>query len=316
MRSLATLVMALMLMTIACCGRTESRVPSSTLNSVLTTFYPTEYFASRISGGLVPVECPLPEGQDPASWEPDAAPLERFQNAGLVILNGASFEQWTRLASLPFSRTCDSAAGFAADFISFESVKHRHGSEGEHSHEGTDGHTWLDPVNGRLQADAILLAMSRRWPEHEKAFRDNAERLFADLAKLDDRLKAISQAGPLRVVASHPAYNYIGRRYGWELRNIDLPPDGPFSDGTRETLSSREAVGTVLLFESDPSAAVVAALKDARIVHTTFSPCESLDAASRTAGMSYLTVMNDNIDRLAAALRATGSETTIPTENR
>ena len=304
MRPLATLFIALALLTIACCGRTESHATRSALNAVMTTFYPTEYFASRISGGLVPVECPLPEGADPASWEPDAAALERFQNAGLVILNGASFEQWTKLASLPFSRTCDSTAGFATDFITFDSVKHRHGSEGEHSHEGTDGHTWLDPANSRLQAEAILLAMSRRWPEHEKAFRDNADRLFTELGRLDEKLKSTTQAERIRVIASHPAYNYIGRRYDWELRNVDLPPDGPLSDDIRELLTSHDAVGAVLLFESDPSAAVAAALREARVVYTTFSPCESLDAASRAAGVSYLTVMNDNIDRLAAALQS------------
>ena len=29
-------------------------------NVVLTTFYPTAYFARRISDGLVPVDCPVP----------------------------------------------------------------------------------------------------------------------------------------------------------------------------------------------------------------------------------------------------------------
>lgn len=313
MRIPATLFAALLLLTLACCGRTESRAHRDALNSVLTTFHPTEYIASRISGGLVPVECPLPEGQDPASWQPDATALERYQNAGLVVLNGASFEQWTRLASLPFSRTCDSTAGFAADFITFESAKHRHGSEGEHSHEGTDGHTWLDPVNSRHQTEAILLAMSRRWPEHEKVFRDNAERLLADLDRLDERLKAASQAGPVRVIASHPAYNYIGRRYGWEVRNVDVPPEGPIGDEARRMLSAPDSAGAFLLFESDPSPAVVAALREARVVYTTFSPGESLDAASREAGMSYLTVMNDNIDRLTAALHnARTVSTTTP----
>jgi zinc transport system substrate-binding protein len=315
MRITATFIMAMMLLTIACCGRAESGSPRGEINAVLTTFYPTEYFAARISGGLVPVECPLPEGEDPASWQPSAAVLERYQRAGLVVVNGASFEEWITLASLPFSRTCDSTAGFAPEFITFESVKHRHGSEGEHSHEGIDGHTWLDPINSRMQAAAILLAMSRRWPEHEKAFRDNADPLFADLDRLDERLRAISKAGQVRIVASHPAYNYIARRYGWVLDNIDLPPEGPVDEETKGLLKSPDFVGAVLLFESEPDASVVGVVNEAGIGHAVFSPCESLDLDARGKGASFLTVMNDNIDRLTEALKGARGEIAAPQEN-
>lgn len=315
MRIVALLLMAVLALVPLGCGRTESGSPVGEANTVLTTFYPTEYFASRISGGLVPVECPLPEGEDPASWQPSAATLDRYQRAALVVINGASFEEWTSLASLPFSRTCDSTAGFAADFIAYESVKHRHGAEGEHSHEGTDGHTWLDPVNCRMQAAAILLAMSRRWPEHERAFRDNSEQLFADLDRLDERLRAISQAGRVRVVASHPAYNYLARRYGWNLDNIDLPPEGPVSEETLGLLKSADLVGAILLFESEPEVSVVGAVKDAGMKHAVFSPCESLDAGARAKGATFLTVMNENIDRLAAALKGAGAETAFPQES-
>lgn len=315
MRVLGTLIASVMLLSSGCGGDGRPAKSPSTADAVLTTFYPTEYFAARISGGLVPVECPLPEGEDPADWRPPAAVLERYQAAGLVVINGASFEEWTALASLPFSRMCDSTAGFASDFITFESVSHRHGSEGEHSHEGTDGHTWLDPVNARMQAEAMLIAMSRRWPEHERAFRDNADALFADLGALDSKLKAISMAGPVRVVASHPAYNYIGRRYGWELRNIDLPPDSPVATETLHILREPGLSGALVLFESAPDAAVVAALESAGFSHTVFSPCESLCADTRAKGDSYLTVMNDNIDRLAAALKVAESKAATPSEN-
>lgn len=315
MRIFATVIASLMLLTSGCGRNAEPAESSGAVDAVFTTFYPTEFFAARISGGLVPVECPLPSGEDPASWQPTEAVLQRYQAAGLVVINGASFEEWTALASLPFSRTCDTTAGFAADFITFETVRHRHGSEGEHSHEGTDGHTWLDPVNARMQADSILLAMSRRWPEHERAFRDNAEALFTDLGALDTKLKAISQDGSVRVVASHPAYNYIGRRYGWEVRNVDLPPEGPVSAETLNVLKEPGLSGAVVLFESAPDAAVVAALGSAGFSYTVFSPCESLDAETRSKGKSYLTVMNDNINQLAAALKSAGSKTATPSEN-
>ena len=76
------------------CGSDEPDQPAqakkdTSENVVLTTFYPTAYFARRISGGLVPVDCPVPEGEDPIFWQPERSVLERYRNAKLIVLNGA-----------------------------------------------------------------------------------------------------------------------------------------------------------------------------------------------------------------------------------
>ncbi len=60
-------------------------------------------------------------------------------------------------------------------------TSHRHGPEGEHTHKGIDGHTWLDPINAKIQAAAIRQAFAKKWPAHAESFERNFQSLVADL---------------------------------------------------------------------------------------------------------------------------------------
>ena len=265
--------------------------------AVYTTFYPTTYFAERVSGGLVPVECPLPDDADPIFWQPSREALAGYQQAALVVLNGASFEKWTETASLPADRTVVSGDLPADQLIRYENaVVHKHGPGGEHSHEGIDGHTWLDPQIATLQVETIQAAMAKRWPEHAAAFESNADALIAELAALDERLKNTT-APPL--LASHPAYNYLAKRYSWDIDNLDLDPGEMPSAEQLEDIRARLAERPVklLLWEGEPLPEISAKLQsEFGLQSVLFSPLEGTPESG-----DYLSVMKENIDRLANA---------------
>ncbi|MHC4885507.1 MAG: metal ABC transporter solute-binding protein, Zn/Mn family [Planctomycetota bacterium] len=266
---------------------------------VFTTFYPTQYLAERIGGELIEVVCPVPEGEDPIFWMPDAGTIHRYQAADLIVLNGAGFAKWVEKVSLPQERVVDTSKSFTDEFITYEEAsRHSHGKEGEHAHEGIDGHTWLDPDNARRQAAAIRNALMVRFPEHRSAFEAGFSTLAADLDSLDRQFKAFQAGGespPL--LASHPAYNYIAQRYGWNLRNLDLDPEAMPSDETinaiRETLKGHPA--KVLLWEATPTPAIATRMKrELGLTSLTVSPCELAPDADE----DYLTVMQANLRTL------------------
>lgn len=271
---------------------------------IRTTFYPTTYFAERIAGGLVPVECPLPEGEDPIFWEPDAATVNAYQRAAITIVNGAEFEKWAITAPLPRSRVLETTQGFTDPFITIEGVTHSHGPAGEHSHDGVDGHTWMDPMNAIAQATAIADGLADAFPEHAGAFRANLAPLTADLRALHDRAAALDLSGVV-LLASHPAYNYLARRHGWAVTSFDMDPVAELTTADIERLAAGVGAGksAVLLWESAPLASTEAALRGFGITSVLFSPAESLDPASKAAGRDYLSIMRENFDRLEAALK-------------
>ncbi|MEQ8844706.1 MAG: metal ABC transporter substrate-binding protein [Phycisphaerales bacterium] len=305
-------------------------------DAVLTTFYPTRYFAERIAGGLVIVDSPLPADEDPIFWRPGADAMNQFQNAKVVITNGAEFEKWVAGAALPRGRTVASLSDDTLEQlggpITMESTTHSHGPGGEHTHEGVDGHTWVSPRLAIAQAERIAEAMATAWPEHAEAFGTNLATLVEDLEMLETSLRDLT---PLvqqhRLLASHPAYNYLARDLGWDIHNLDLDPESEdtqamvdmvhnalhhhedhhhdhgheHDDGHRhEHDQDHEHEHThgdkpvLLLWEGEPTSELRDAIRgELGVVSVLFSPAEGVPDDG-----DYMDVMRANIERLRAAV--------------
>ena len=124
------------------CGSTEDGEEGAAASSgpllVYAVNHPLACMAERIGGEAVQVEFPAPADEDPAYWSPAPEVVLRYQEADLILCNGAGYAGWLERASLPASRTVDTSAAVAERLIGLEeAVTHAHGPEGEHSHTGT-----------------------------------------------------------------------------------------------------------------------------------------------------------------------------------
>jgi zinc transport system substrate-binding protein len=108
-----------------------------------------------------------------------------------------------------------------------DSIPHTHGPGGAHVHAATTAFTtWLDLSLARAQAEAVRAAMASRWPELTHALNARHSRLDATLRELDDGLqKAAAIHAGKPIVASHPVYQYLARRYGLAIRSLHWEPD-------------------------------------------------------------------------------------------
>lgn len=294
-----------------CSGDAEEPEASGGRPVVFTTFYPTTYLTERIGGDLVEVVCPVPPDEDAIFWKPSAETINRYQDADLIVINGAQFEKWVLTASLPPRLVVDTARPFEDEWIEFEdAVTHAHGPAGEHAHEGVDGHTWLDPMQAMAQAYEIAKGLRRILPERTAAIDEALTELDADLAALDISLRAAREGyDDHAILASHPAYNYVARRYGLKIVNLDLDPEAMPDDETFEGIAeaARTTDARHILWESEPLPAIVKRLRDELGVESIlFSPCELMDPADLEAGEDYLSVMRANVNRLKPALRPRG----------
>ncbi|MFW5653178.1 MAG: metal ABC transporter substrate-binding protein [Planctomycetota bacterium] len=284
---------------------------------VMTTFYPTTYFVERIAGDTVEVMCPLPEGEDAKTWQPSESVIAEFQQADLIVINGADFEGWVTNASLPQDRLVDSARPMAHNFLQMEEVTHSHGPGGEHTHAGIDPHTWMDPVMAKTQARRIADALIERYGDHQELYETNFAELAADLDRLDARMQSLTpMIEEAAVFASHPAYNYPAARYGWEIHNVFVDPGAPISDDALHDIGhvfeSEELAlkfPRIMLFEERPLPEVQEQLESDFTIRTViFSPAESRSSVAELGGeqMDYLTVMQENVNRFERALATQG----------
>ncbi len=278
-------------------GRPEASPPAPELLSVYVVHYPLQYFAERIGGELVEVHFPASAGADPAEWRPDEATVRRYQEADLVLLNGADYARWVRQVSLPERVRVDTSAGFAERLLEVpDAVVHRHGDGPAHAHSGIASHTWLDPLLAIEQARAVRDALRDRLPAHAGAFGERFEALAADLRALDAELEAAVAQDPERLLfASHPVYHYLEDRYGLRLESLHWEPDEMPGEAAWEAFDE-EHVGHPaewMLWEADPLPAVAERLAERGVRSAVFDPC-----AARPDEDDYLEVMRRNAENL------------------
>ena len=223
---------------------------------VYTTNYPLAYFAERIAGDRVQVEFPAPPGIDPAYWTPAPEQIADYQGADVIFLNGAGYEGWVAKASLPESRLVNTSAGFEDLYVVVEeAVLHTHGPEGEHEHENVAFTTWLDPQLAIEHARAIRDALTDLMPPAEADFQAGFEALEADLTDIDARLEAwaTARAGQA-LLASHPVYQYLTRRFELNLRSVHFEHDeAPSPGGWRDLATLMQGHGADwMLWEGSP----------------------------------------------------------------
>ncbi len=283
---------------------------------VYTTFHPMTYFTQRIGGDAIEVICPLPTDADPIHWNPNAETVTAYQSADLIIANGAVFEKWMLTAVLPASRIIETAFELPGGFIEYATTTHTHGMNGDHTHDGIDGHTWVAPTLAIHQAKAILHALQSRWPRHANEFEANFHELVQDLRELHSSLMQLTkQVEQVELWASHPAYNYLARELKWSIHNLDVDPAQSLSEEEMVDVQERVASANatlapsrrrILLWEAEPTSELKATLTAALgFEHVVFEPVEhaSINADGLPSATDYLQRMQANVERLRTELQ-------------
>jgi len=289
------IIISLFLLSTATAG--ESEKPT-----IYVVNYPLKYFAERIAGEHARVVFPAPADVDPAYWMPDAKTISDYQQADLILLNGANYAKWINKVSLPRFRMVNTSAGFKGQYIeAAEMLTHSHGAKGQHGHEALAFTTWIDFSLAAEQAKAIAKALSRKRPALKDTFQKNYQELERELLKLDRDIKKVvlkEQSKPL--VVSHPVYDYFARGYGLNIRSVHWEPDEiPTTEQMLELHNIlKEHPAKWMIWEGEPIKESGERLKAIGIQSVVFDPCGNAPDQG-----DFMSVMRQNVDNLKAAFR-------------
>jgi len=172
------------------------------------------------------VENLIPTGLHGHGWEPNASITRDVIEADAFVHVGPGFQPWA-------DRTIQTLQDDGADT---QLINVRDGvelvdlavsldpdEEGVGEQQGQDPHFWLDPQRAMQSVENITEGFVELLPDHEQTFRENAEAYNADvLGRIDEEYEAIFDASDRDVVqlAAHNAFQYIGVRYGVEMRPL------------------------------------------------------------------------------------------------
>ncbi len=273
---------------------------ASSKPKVFVDCYPLEYFARRIAGDAVEVIFPAPPDVDPAYWQPTADQIAAYQSADLILVNGAGYARWIQYASLPPSRIEVTSAAFEDKYLRLaDAVVHKHGPEGEHSHEGLASHTWLDPQQARQQAVAVRDALRRLLYDRENELQRNWEQLDRDLAQWQAVLEKYATPRGRKMLASHPVYDYLARFCGWDLRSMHWEPKEMPREEQWQSFEKtcQEHPASWMLWEDEPIDEIKQRLAQYQVQPIVFFVC-----GNRPASGDFLSVMQENAERLGVLL--------------
>jgi zinc transport system substrate-binding protein len=261
---------------------------------ICTVNYPLAYFARRIGGDLVEVVFPAPSEGDPAFWQPDSQAVATFQQADVILLNGAGYAKWAAQVSLPTSKCVDTSAAFSDKLIPIQSdTTHSHGPTGKHRHGNLAFTTWLDFSQATLQAQAIKEALVKLSPKNKATFENHFNALQAELLELDTQMLAMGKTlTAMPLIVSHPVYPYWARRYGLRIRAVHWEPEEmPTEEMWAKLKTMRNALPAQwMIWEGTPAVSIANKLKQREMGSVTFDPCGNTPDSG-----DFFTVMQNNI---------------------
>ena len=270
--------------------------------SVYSVNYPLAYFAERIGGEQVEVVFPAPADIDPAYWMPGQKTIADYQQADLILLNGANYAKWVGKVSLPRGKMVDTSRKFKDRYLYAEDVTtHSHGTAGAHAHESLAFTTWLDLSLAKLQAEAIYKALARKRPQSEKVFKENFQELADALDSLDVQIREIVARDPDRaLLGSHPVYDYLSTGYGMSLQSVHWEPDAVPTVAQWNSLNHilEQHQAKYMLWEGKPLPEAVSKLNSHGIASGVFDPC-----GNRSDDGDFMLTMQQNISALKQAFQ-------------
>lgn len=263
--------------------------PSPAALRVASLSQPAAWLVSEVGGSHVEVQLIPPPGEDPPVWAPSPEVIAGLRQVDLIVAVGAGYEAWTAMATLPDDKMFAMADGIEP--IVLAGTSHSHGGKAEHSHAGVDPHLWTDPTQVAAAARRLADRLAPLLPAQAEVLRQNASVVQRAAGDLDLQLAAATQ--PLQgrpLLANHPSFNYLARRYHLSLETIDLDPATPPSPEQRARVDAwlqavvnerpRAEAHPLLLWEAAPAPPVVAALP-AGLQHAVLDPAEQPGPSGR-----------------------------------
>ncbi|MGY1744120.1 metal ABC transporter solute-binding protein, Zn/Mn family [Blastococcus sp. SYSU D00695] len=189
---------------------------------------------------------------DPHDFEPTTGDVAAFEDADLVVLNGADYDHWAADAAgnvdpAPVVLDLADAVGAESGERAGETgaaVEHAEEDEEEHGHGGVDPHLWYSPELVQQASAAVTAELTELSPDAAGYLAERASAWGEQLAPYRAEVEA------LRVVAAGRTYaatESVFDRMAGEIGLTDVTPEGYHDAAGNET---EPAPGDVAEFES------------------------------------------------------------------
>jgi zinc/manganese transport system substrate-binding protein len=253
----------------------------------------------QVGGDDVAVTVLVGPDSDSHVYEPSPSDTRRLAASRLFVVNGLGLEGW-------IPRLVDSA-GFKGQVVT--------ATDGitplqlaEAGKTAPDPHAWQDLAAGRAYVRTIAAALEAADPAHAQAYAARAAAYDAELAVLNDWVRAQIGAVPperRKIVTTHDAFQYFGHAYGVAF-------EAPVGMNEASEPDARAVAGLIRQIRAEHIRALfIENMTDPRLLEqlareTGIKPAGALFADALTkpgeGGETYVALFRHNVPAMVAAM--------------
>ncbi len=321
MKKVLIYMLAALLIAVAFAGCTQNTGTSETVNddgkiSVVTTIFPPYDFARAVSGGKADVTMLIDPGAEVHTFDPTPEDMIKIQDCDVFIYTGGENDAWvdTVLESMDTGgkqivRLMDAVTPLEEETVEgMQAEEEAEGGEAEEEGE-FDEHVWTSPKNAMLMVDAIAGAMGKADAANADAYKQNAADYNAKISEVDGRIQSIVDSAPrkLIVVADRFPFRYLADEFGLEYSAAfsGCTAESDVSVGTLTYLIDKVKENNIkyvyyIEFSNQKVAKAVTEQTGAEML--LLHSCHNVTKADFDAGVTYVSLMQQNADNLEKGL--------------
>lgn len=315
MKKLLSLLFTVLLLPQVACRAQENKLV------IIATNFPAFDFAREIAGDKADVSMLLPPGAEAHSYEPSPRDIVAVSEADLLIYNGGHGDFWVDgiLASFGDKAPDSLAMMDCVDTVSEEVVEgmeeepeihhHEENEAHEEEEEDLDEHVWTSPLNVAGIAEAIAGRLTQLDPENTGYYQNRLDDYTGQLRNLDLDFREMIKNAKRKTIVLGDRFpmRYFTREYGLDYYAA-FPGCSAQTEPSARTLAflmdkiREENIPVVFFieFSSRRSSSIIASETGA--VPLLLHSAHNVSQADLDRGMTYLTIMRENLNNLEEAL--------------
>lgn len=209
-------------------------------NIITVTIEPQRYFAEQLADTLFRIECMVPAGTSPETYDPTPAQMANLARSKAYFCIGyIGFEEvWIdRLKqNYPQIRFFDNSNGI--------SLITGHFHDG-----GVDPHIWSSPKIVRLIVHNMYSSLVKIDPANESRYAANLQSLLEQIDLIDEQITQIlDNSSQKAFIIYHPALSYFAQDYGLTQYSIEADGKEPSPEQLKTLIETAKEKGVKTVF--------------------------------------------------------------------
>ena len=335
-KKLVSLLLLCALLT-GCGAKTEPKDPNKL--QIVATVFPAYDFARAAAGEYAEVTMLLPPGAESHSYEPTPADILAVRDCDLFLYLGGDSDAWvdTILTSVEPTghamRMVDCVELLAEEHVEGMQLEpghthedgeecheehhdHGHGHEEEYEEDsglgrvtGYDEHVWTSPKNAAAITRSIGMELAELDPAHSEEYLSAAEAYAVEIDRVDEAMTAYFDSLTDRTIVFGDRFplRYFAEQYQLDYYAA-FPGCSTQTEPSAATIAflvdkvERENIPTVWYIEFS-NHLVADSIAEATGTKTAmFHGCHNVSRAEMDSGVTYVSLMEQNLETLRANL--------------